>query len=127
MDDELIKKIAISIETEYVPSHSSDEDNKYFFAYAVTIKNQLAINIQLLSRHWKIVNSNGAEKSIEGIGVVGEQPIIYSGEDYTYTSATEIDTPVGHMYGIYSMETEYGERFDAEIPKFHLIMPRNLH
>ena len=68
-----------------------------------------------------------AEKSIEGIGVVGEQPIIYSGEDYTYTSATEIDTPVGHMYGIYSMETEYGERFDAEIPKFHLIMPRNLH
>jgi len=31
------------------------------------------------------------------------------------------------MFGSYSMETEFGERFDAEIPKFDLIMPRSLH
>jgi len=124
---DLSKKIEISVLTEYMPSHSSDEERKYFFAYSVTIKNESDINVQLVSRHWKIVNSNGNIKTVDGIGVIGEQPIIYSGDNFTYTSATEIDTPIGEMFGSYSMETEFGERFDAEIPKFDLIMPRSLH
>ena len=113
--------------TEYMPSHSSDEEGKYFFAYSVTIKNESDINVQLVSRHWKIANSNGNIKTVDGIGVIGEQPIIYPGDNFTYTSSTEIDTPKGEMFGTYSMETEFGDRFDAEIPKFDLIMPRSLH
>jgi ApaG protein len=121
------KKINIEVLTEFVPSHSSDEENKYFFAYSVTIQNNSELNVQLVSRHWKIINSNGKIKDVSGLGVVGEQPIIYPGEIYSYTSATELDTPVGEMYGKYSMETEYGDQFETDIPKFNLIMPRSLH
>ena len=121
------KKIEINVITEFMPSHSSDEEKKYYFAYSVTIQNHSQINIQIITRHWKIENSKGAIENIDGVGVVGEQPIIYSGEDFSYTSATEIDTPNGKMYGKYTMETDYGERFETEIPQFNLTMPRNLH
>lgn len=119
--------IEISVLSEYMPSHSSDEKSKYLFSYSVTIKNESDINVQLISRHWQIVNSNGNIKTVNGIGVIGEQPVIYPGDNFTYTSATEIDTPKGEMFGTYAMETEFGERFDAEIPKFNLIIPRSLH
>jgi len=68
--NDLSKKIAISVLTEYMPSHSSDEEGKYFFAYSVTIKNESDINVQLVSRHWKIANSNGNIKTVDGIGVI---------------------------------------------------------
>ncbi|MEK9770873.1 MAG: Co2+/Mg2+ efflux protein ApaG [Nitrosomonadales bacterium] len=121
------KKIKISSLTEFMPNYSSEKDNRYFFVYCITIQNQLEEKVQLLSRHWKIENSNGSIKEVKGLGVVGEQPIIAPGDSYTYTSATEIDSPVGSMHGTYTMETNSGMTFEAEIPKFDLIMPRNLH
>ncbi|MEY3088616.1 MAG: Protein ApaG, partial [Pseudomonadota bacterium] len=46
---------------------------------------------------------------------------------YTYTSGTELNTPVGSMHGSYQMVSEDGTSFDAEIPMFILSMPRTLH
>ena len=59
--------------------------------------------------------------------MIGEQPIINNGESYTYTSATEINTPTGFMYGTYQMRTQNSVQFDSKIPKFKLQMPRTLH
>ena len=59
--------------------------------------------------------------------MVGEQPIIQAGDIFTYSSGTEIDTPLGSMLGTYHMVTEEGIKFDAKIPKFELNMPRTLH
>ena len=64
---------------------------------------------------------------MRGLGVVGEQPLLKSGESFDYTSGTAIATPVGTMRGSYQMVAEDGLQFDAPIPEFTLSMPRVLH
>ena len=120
-------QIVITIDTQFIPENSMVEFNKYFFAYTITIRNQGIQSVQLISRHWVIQNANNETFEVRGQGVIGEQPIIKPGDSYSYTSGTEIDTPVGSMYGTYQMITEDARSFDAKIPKFELNMPRTLH
>lgn len=120
-------QIVITVDTQFIPENSMVEFNKYFFAYTITIRNQGIQSVQLISRHWVIQNAKDETFEVRGQGVIGEQPIIKPGDSYSYTSGTEIDTPVGSMYGTYQMITEDARSFDAKIPKFELNMPRTLH
>ena len=120
-------QVSISVQTELIEERSFVEDNKYFFSYTVTIKNQGAKSVQLISRHWIINNAHNDRFEVKGEGVVGKQPIIKPGEIFTYSSGTEIDTPIGSILGSYQMVTENGIEFDAEIPEQKLNMPRTLH
>jgi ApaG protein len=119
--------IRISVETHFIEEKSSVEHNRYFFNYTVTINNDGLVPAQLVSRHWIITDANEESFEVKGLGVVGEQPLIQPHESYTYTSCTEINTPVGSMHGSYQMVSEDGTSFDAEIPMFILSMPRTLH
>ncbi len=119
--------IRISVETNFVEEKSSVEHNRYFFNYTITISNDGLVPAQLVSRHWIITDANEESFEVKGLGVVGEQPLIQPHESYTYTSSTEINTPVGSMHGSYQMVSEDGTSFDAEIPMFILSMPRTLH
>ena len=119
--------IRISVETNFVEEKSSIEHNRYFFNYTITISNDGLVPAQLVSRHWIITDANEESLEVKGLGVVGEQPLIQPHESYTYTSGTEINTPVGSMHGSYQMVSEDGTSFDAEIPMFILSMPRTLH
>jgi len=120
-------QIVITVDTQFIPENSMVEFNKYFFSYTITIRNQGIQSVQLISRHWVIQNAKDETFEVRGQGVIGEQPIIKPGDSYSYTSGTEIDTPVGSMYGTYQMITEDARSFDAKIPKFELNMPRTLH
>jgi|TARA_B100000795_G_C22522415_1_gene331893 ApaG protein len=120
-------QVKILVETEFIQERSNIEENQYFFSYTVTIKNQGLQSVQLISRHWIINNALNEKFEVEGEGVIGEQPIIQPGDEFTYTSGTEIDTPVGNMKGSYHMITKEGLKFDAEISEFELNMPRTLH
>ncbi|HEX7729407.1 MAG TPA: Co2+/Mg2+ efflux protein ApaG [Terracidiphilus sp.] len=113
----------VGVEPTYLEAQSSPESSKYFWAYRVTIENQGAETVQLLSRHWMISNARGELTEVKGPGVVGEQPVLKPGESYTYSSGAPLDTPSGMMGGAYQMESESGERFDIEIPTFSLDRP----
>ncbi|QDC71129.1 Co2+/Mg2+ efflux protein ApaG [Candidatus Methylopumilus universalis] len=119
--------IRINVETHFVEEKSSIEHNRYFFNYTITISNDGLVPAQLVSRHWIITDANEETFEVKGLGVVGEQPLIQPHESYTYTSGTELNTPVGSMHGSYQMVSEDGTAFDAEIPMFILSMPRTLH
>ena len=99
-------EIEIQIETNYIQERSIIEKNRYFFTYTVQIKNISQQTVQLISRHWIFENAHGETFEVKGSGVVGEKPVIKSGEIYSYTSATEINTPSGLMYGSYQMIDE---------------------
>jgi len=120
-------QVSISVKSEFIEEHSYVQENKYFFSYTVTIENQGLQSVQLISRHWIINNAHNKGFEVKGEGVVGEQPIIQAGDIFTYSSGTEIDTPLGNMLGTYHMVTEEGIEFNAKIPKFELNMPRTLH
>ncbi|MDC0126755.1 Co2+/Mg2+ efflux protein ApaG [Methylophilaceae bacterium] len=127
LTSELEFKVLISVQTEFIEERSFISANKYFFSYTVTIENHGTQSVQLISRHWIINNAHDEKFEVKGEGVVGEQPTIQPGEIFSYSSGTEIDTPLGNMLGTYHMVTEEGISFDAKIPKFELNMPRILH
>ncbi len=120
-------KFAIDVETTYVQDQSSPEDNRYVFAYTITITNQGSVPAQLMSRHWVITDANNKVQEVRGEGVVGEQPYLPPGETFRYTSAAMLETPVGCMEGEYQMVAEDGVEFDALIPVFNLSTPNILH
>ena len=119
--------IIVSVETEYLSNQSQPEDDRYAFAYHITIENCGAETAQLLSRHWVIVDANQELKEVKGMGVIGEQPFIAAGESYSYSSGVVLDTPVGTMEGSYQLVDENGESFNAPIQPFLLSSPNAVH
>lgn len=119
--------IKVSVDTTYLESQSDKTDDRYVFAYTVTIQNNGDVPAKLLTRHWVITDSNGKTQEVRGEGVVGEQPHLKPGEGFQYTSGTMLETPVGTMHGSYQMQADDGTEFDAEIELFTLAAPRVLH
>ena len=112
---------------QFIPEQSDPENDRYIFAYTITIKNVGKVAAQLVSRHWIITDAHNAVQEVRGLGVVGQQPLLQPGESFEYTSGSSLTTPIGTMKGTYQMVAEDGTHFEAEIPEFVLASPRALH
>ncbi|MBM2829829.1 MAG: Co2+/Mg2+ efflux protein ApaG [Gammaproteobacteria bacterium] len=119
--------IQVLVETAYINEQSEPGNNRYVFAYTITITNTGTVPAQLISRHWVITDANNKVQEVRGEGVVGEQPRLAPGDSFRYTSAAMIETPVGCMQGNYQMIADDGVEFDAKIPVFNLSTPHTLH
>lgn len=117
----------ITTTTVYVESESAPDQNRYFFAYKITIKNSGSSSAQLMSRHWIITDALGHVEEVKGPGVVGLQPKIHAGQSFEYDSACPLKTSSGSMRGFYQFIDESGETFEIEIPEFYLIAPTAVH
>ncbi|NLO80066.1 MAG: Co2+/Mg2+ efflux protein ApaG [Xanthomonadaceae bacterium] len=120
-------RFEVRAEPAYLEEQSDPSENRYVFAYTITIRNTGTVAARLISRHWFIVDANGNEREVRGDGVVGEQPHLRPGENFRYTSGAMLETPVGSMRGSYQMLADDGVRFDVPIPVFTLAIPRTLH
>lgn len=120
-------KILVEAIPQYIEAQSRPNQNRYVFAYTITITNIGHNAAQLLTRHWLITDANGKIQEVNGEGVVGETPHLNPGESFTYTSGAIIETPIGVMQGKYIMRNDDGETFGATIPRFTLSIPRTLH
>jgi len=120
-------EISIEVATDYVDDQSEPEVGRYVFAYTITISNKGSVPAKLLSRHWLITDANGKVQEVRGDGVVGEQPHLYPGDKFRYSSGAVLETPVGAMQGTYRMQADNGTSFDAPIPPFTLAVPGVLH
>ena len=112
---------------QYIPEQSDPENDRYIFAYTITIKNVGSVPAQLVSRHWIITDGNNEVQEVRGLGVVGKQPLLQPGESFQYTSGSSMTTAIGTMKGTYQMVAEDGTHFEAVIPEFVLASPRALH
>ena len=117
----------IRVVTQYVAEQSNPDAEEYVFAYTITITNRGEQAAQLLRRYWRITDGNNDEKEVRGEGVVGEQPLLGTGESYRYTSGAVLKTPVGVTQGSYEMHSADGATFDAPIAAFSLALPNALH
>ena len=120
-------RISIDVETTYLDDQSEPREQRYVFAYTITIRNEGEVAAKLLTRHWIITDANGRVQEVRGDGVVGEQPYLKPGQGFRYSSGAVLETPVGTMQGSYQMVADDGARFDAPIPAFRLAMPGMLH
>lgn len=128
MTKTLTHGIEISVDCKYWPEQSSPKDNLYFFIYYITIENKSSETMQLIKRHWDIFDSINEKRMVDGIGVVGETPIIEPGEKYEYNSGCNLVSEIGFMKGYYTMKKLMdGTEVDVEIPQFNLIVPAKLN
>jgi len=123
----LTNNVRVEVESQYAPEHSQPFQSQWFFYYTVRITNEGAKTVQLLSRHWIIIDASGQIEEVRGSGVVGEQPVLTTGESFQYTSGCPLKTSTGVMRGTYQMVTEDGDRFDVEIAPFALHEPYTVH
>ena len=121
----MIKKynVKVFVESTYLEDHSDPYEDSYLWSYKVIIKNNEKEKIKLISRHWKIFDSNGNFREVKGKGVVGEQPTIEPGDKFEYTSGTPLKTSSGIMHGSYKMLSFDGKEFKVDIPAFSLDIP----
>ena len=119
--------IDIQVKTQYIQEQSKPEAGRFVYSYTITLSNNGTDAAKLISRHWVITDANEAVQEVQGIGVVGEQPHLEPGQEFTYTSGVVLDTETGTMTGTYHMQRDGGEKFNAEIPAFVLVPPHAVH
>lgn len=117
------RSIQVTVVPLYLDEQSDPDENRYVWAYQVSLENLGSETVQLLTRYWNIIDANGKVLEVRGDGVIGEQPILSAGDHFEYTSGTPLSTPSGIMAGSYRMKTSDGESFDVEIPAFSLDSP----
>ncbi len=124
----MIPQIKVSVRSQYLGKGKYESGEIcYQFGYKITIANESDLQVQLLSRHWWITDQFDNTSEVVGEGVVGKQPVIKPAESFMYNSGSQLLTPVGTMYGIYSMRTELGRPFEIEVPQFLLASKSHLH
>ncbi|MEQ9773063.1 Co2+/Mg2+ efflux protein ApaG [Pectobacterium jejuense] len=120
-------RVCVQVQSFYVESQSEPDEERFVFAYTITVRNLGRHAVQLLGRYWLITNGNGRQTEVQGEGVVGEQPIIQPGGEFQYTSGAVIETPLGTMEGHYHMVDHQGKAFQVSIPVFRLAIPSLIH
>nr|WP_294850447.1 Co2+/Mg2+ efflux protein ApaG [uncultured Sphingomonas sp.] len=115
--------IVVRVAVSYLPEQSAPSQGRWFWSYHVRIENNGSDGVQLLTRHWKITDGNGAVHEVAGQGVVGDMPLIGPGESYDYVSGCPLDTSSGRMEGSYNLIDAHGRAFEVAIPLFHLSAP----
>lgn len=121
--EEITDNIRVQVTPVYLADQSEPEDGHHVWAYQVRIENLGQITVQLLTRRWRITDSNGRVHEVIGDGVVGDKPVLEPGADFEYSSGTPLKTPSGFMAGIFQMLNADGQRFAVRVPVFALDTP----
>jgi ApaG protein len=119
--------VRVQVRARYSPEHSAPTHSRWFFLYTIRIINEAQRTVQLVNRHWTIVDGTGHTEEVHGPGVVGEQPVLEPGNAFEYTSGCPLPTPFGSMAGTFEMQRDDGTQFDAEVALFQLIQPGAIH
>ncbi len=120
-------QIDIFVRPQYIESQSDPLQSKFVFSYTITIANHSEKPAQLISRHWVITDDKNQVQEVKGLGVVGQQPRLEPGSNFTYTSSAVLATENGIMVGSYQMRLDDSTEFEVPIPAFALVHPKNLH
>ena len=115
--------LVVSVTPEFLEEHSRPDEGRFVWAYHIKIVNEGSQRVQLLNRYWKIIDAQGRTQEVRGAGVVGEQPVLDPGQEFSYTSGCPLETSSGVMMGSYEMVAEDGSHFDISIPAFSLDSP----
>jgi ApaG protein len=115
------------VRVQYLPEQSNPPEGPFTYAYTVSIRNTGSVTAQLVARQWIITDAAGHTEEVRGLAVVGHQPVLKPGEQFEYTSGTQLRTAQGTMHGTFFCMTEDARPFEAEVPEFLLARPAALH
>jgi ApaG protein len=123
MSETVTEGVRVGATAFYLPEQSDPAGRKYVFGYNIVISNEGDAPVQLLNRHWVIIDGAGRRDEVKGPGVVGQTPRLEPGEAFQYQSFCPLKTPWGTMEGTYQMLRDNGELFDVRVGRFYLAVP----
>lgn len=106
----------------YMPSLDAPPNKPHPFVYFVSIFNDSPISVTLRGRKWVVVESGGETIVVEGEGIVGQQPVIESGEHFSYNSYHVVGSQA-LVSGAFFVESVDGNWGYTRIPEFELKVP----
>lgn len=114
------EEITVTVRPVYLDRESDYFENRFVFGYFIKITNDGKAPVRLLRRFWRIEEQGGRLQEVDGLGVIGKQPLIGPGEEHSYSSYSVLQAFEGFMGGYYTMERSGGEQFRVTIPRFAL-------
>jgi ApaG protein len=121
MLSQITNGVKISVHTRFEGTYFKNHQLHYAFVYQIIIKNQSKDIVQLITRHWEILDALKPLEIVDGEGVVGNKPIIKPGENYSYHSGCLLASPLGAMSGYFEMVNFTNSKiFTVDIPLFKL-------
>jgi len=120
--------VQITVTTQFRQDFSYLQESVYFHNYRIDMVNDNNFDVQLISRDWYIFDSLNDPYYVNGLGVIGEQPILKPGDKYTYTSGCQLKSAVGMMKGFYTfLNMSTNVNFQVFVPTFKLEFPGKLN
>ena len=119
--ERVTRGIRVTARPQFLPHYSDPEHDHFVYSYHIRIANESTETVMVAARHWLIIDTDGREEVMDGLGVVGEQPVLEPGEAFEYDSFCPLASPFGTMEGWYELVDEAGGRFQAEIGRFYLV------
>ena len=124
MVSQITQGIKISVLTTFEGTYFKNHKIHFAFSYEITIENQGKDSVQLISRHWEIFDSLNNIEIVDGEGVIGQKPVLKSGESHTYSSGCLLSSPFGSMKGHFNMVNfTTTKNFKVIVPSFKLSAP----
>ena len=118
--DEVTNGVRVRAAACYMEDESDPTNRQFLYGYRIRFDNEGEETVQLISRHWVIVDAHGRQEEVRGEGVVGEQPVLTPGASYEYTSGCPLRTEWGTMEGSYLFRSEGEEDFEVAVGRFFL-------
>ena len=112
--------VRIQAAPRYIDEQSQPAQSLYTFAYTITVANEGDVAVQLISRHWEIEDASGQVEMVDGLDVIGKQPLLQPGQVFEYTSGAQLRTNAGMMSGHFFFVAVDGTRFETTVPPFVL-------
>ena len=63
------RQIKVTASPNFLAEHSEPTDSHYVWAYTIHLENVGDESVQLLNRHWKIMDAKGLTQEVRGAGV----------------------------------------------------------
>jgi ApaG protein len=121
---QITQGIKITVLTSFEGTYFKNYKLQYAFSYKITIENHSKDTVQLVTRHWEILDSLNHIEIVDGEGVIGKKPILKSGETHVYSSGCLLSSSFGAMSGYFNMINFTTTRnFKVVVPNFKLITP----
>ena len=125
---QITRGIKISVLTTFEGTYFKNYKLHFAFSYEITIENHSKDSVQLISRHWEVLDSLSEIEVIDGEGVIGKKPVLKPGEFHTYSSGCLLSSPYGAMKGYFNMVNFTSTKFfKVIVPTFRLCAPFSLN
>ncbi len=114
----LTAEIRVTVRPEFSSERSEPSDDSYFWIYTIEIANHGHKAVKLMHRHWRITDALGHVETVDGPGVVGEQPTIAPGHAYPLF----LGLPAENAERLHGRQLRHGRRgrapFRGRDPRF---------